>query len=256
MNENEEMMEQEAQEEPQELTDEQVEAQLYAEAEEEAEEVSVLEEDGEEAGAETDEDDAEGEQEQQEEEEPAHRARDEPGADEQFARRVREAYGGMTDEQIVEAMLTAQAERMHAEDPEISVKAAKMILEARAKSGGAEKAATQRTAEADAHTARLTEQAREMAGTKEGAALLREMLSDEKVKAKIDAGEWDVKQARAYYEGKRESAAQARRAPTTMKTKSAQTVRRKSIDEMSDAEFAQIEAKVDDALRRGKRIKF
>lgn len=244
-----EMLEQEAQEPEQteaEMTDEEIEQQIYAEEDGPGEEVNLLEDEAQ-----------EDEQEEEPEEEPAedeveHRARDEPdkapSADEQFARRVREAYGGMTDEQIVEAMIEAQAQKMHEEDPEISVKAAKMILAERAKTGSAVKA---EPAE-DAHAQLLKEQAQEMAATKDGAALLREMLTDETVKAKINAGEWDVKQARAYYEGKRESESRAHKAPTTIKARGAMKSATKNVRNMSDAEFDAFDKKVSDAYEHGK----
>lgn len=230
----------------QEMTDEQIEEQMYTEADEETEEVDVLEEGDEEAA-----EDEEEPEEEAAEEEPAHKARDEPSADELFAQQVRRAYGGMTDEQIVEAMVEAQAERMHAEDPEISVKAAKEIIKLRAQASGAQ--AVSKPTETDAHAEMLKEQAREMASTKEGAALLKEMLTDETVKAKIDSGAWDVKQARAYYEGKRESEAGAKRAPTTIKARGAVKNASKSVKNMSDAEFARLEARMDEAFEQGKR---
>ena len=229
-----------------ELTDEQAQEMLYSEEAEAEEEVSALEDEEpkEEEGA---------EEEEEQEKEPAHRARDEPGVDEAFAARVRKAYDGMTDEQIMDAMITSRAEKMHEEDPEISVKAAKMIIMAR--EGLSEQRETKND-DQDEHAKMLKEQAQEMAGTREGAQLLREMLTDETVKRKIDAGEWDVKQARAYYEGKRETESEQRKAPVTMKMKSAQTAKRKSVSEMSDEEFDRVEQRVESALRAGKRVKF
>ena len=196
---------------------------------------------------------AEAEEETAEEKEPEHRARDEPSADEAFAQRVRKAYDGMTDEQIMDAMITSRAEKMHEEDPEISVKAAKMIIMARE---GLSDTGKKQESEQDDHAKMLREQAQEMAGTREGAQLLKEMLTDETVKRKIDAGEWDVKQARAYYEGKQETESAQRKAPVTMKMKPAQTARRKSMSEMSDEEFDRVEQRVENALRAGKRVKF
>jgi S-DNA-T family DNA segregation ATPase FtsK/SpoIIIE len=234
----------EAQEET--VTDEEIEAQIYAEDDDEGEEVNMLDEEGEEPETQEQEE----AQEDAAQDEPAHKARDEPSADELFARRVREAYGGMSDEQIMDAMLDAQAQKMHEEDPEISVKAAKMILQERAKTGGVQ---TAKTPETDAHMEALKAQAQEMAATKEGAALLKEMLADETVKTKIDKGEWDVKQARAYYEGKRESEAESRKAPTTIKARSAVKAASKSVKNMSDAEFARLEARMDEAFEQGKR---
>lgn len=229
-----------------ELTDEQAQEMLYGEEAEAEEEVSALEDEEphEEEGA---------EEEEAQEKEPAHRARDEPDADAAFASRMRKAYAGMTDEQIMDEMITSRAEKMHEEDPEISVKAAKMIIMAR--EGISEQRETPNVGQ-DEHTKMLKEQAQEMAGTREGAQLLREMLTDETVKRKINAGEWDVKQARAYYEGKRETESEQRKAPVTMKMKSAQTAHRKSMSEMSDEEFDRVEQRVESALRAGKRVKF
>lgn len=187
-------------------------------------------------------------------EDVANRARDEPdSADAQFARRVRAAYGEMTDEQIIDAMRTAQAERMHEEDPEISVKAAKMILEARESRSGAASGAEDEKQHKDEHAQALEAQAQEMVKTKEGAALLREMLTDETVKARIDSGEWDVHQARAYYEGKKESEAHTRKAPTTMKVRGNRAPR-KSIEDMTDEEFEKFSERVERARAQGKRI--
>ena len=230
-----------------ELTDEQAQEMLYGEEAEAEEEVSALEDE------EPQEEEESAEEEKAEEKEPEHRARDEPNADEALASRVRKAYAGMTDEQIMDAMITSRAEKMHEEDPEISVKAAKMIIMAR--EGMSEKRETKND-DQDEHAKLLREQAQEMAGTREGAQLLREMLTDETVKRKIDAGEWDVKQARAYYEGKRETENEQRKAPVTMKMKSAQTAHRKSMSEMSDEEFEKVEQRVESALRAGKRVKF
>lgn len=229
-----------------ELTDEQAQEMLYAEEAEEEEEVSALED-------EEPKEEESAEEEEAQEKEPEHRARDEPDADEALASRVRKAYAGMTDEQIMDAMITSRAEKMHEEDPEISVKAAKMIIMAR--EGLSEQRETKND-DQDEHAKLLREQAQEMAGTKEGAQILREMLTDETVKRKIDAGEWDVKQARAYYEGKRETESEQRKAPVTMKMKSAQTAHRKSMSEMSDEEFDRVEQRVESALRAGKRVKF
>ena len=238
-----EMLEEQAEqtiEETPEMTDEQIEENLYAPDTEEAEEINVLEEDGEE-----EEEQEEAQEEETAEDEPAHKARDEPSADELFAQQVRRAYGGMT-----EAMMEAQAQKMHEEDPEISVKAAKEIIKLRAQASGV---VTAKPAAEDGHAKMLKEQAQEMASTKEGAALLKEMLTDETVKAKIDSGAWDVKQARAYYEGKRESEAGARKAPTTIKARGAVKSATKNVKNMSDAEFAKLEERMDELFESGKR---
>ena len=230
-----------------EMTDEQAQEILYGEEAEAEEEVNALEDE------EQQEEEESAEEETAEEKEPEHRARDEPSADEAFAQRVRKAYAGMTDEQIMDAMITSRAEKMHEEDPEISVKAAKMIIMARE---GLSDTGKKQESEQDDHAKMLREQAQEMAGTREGAQLLKEMLEDETVKRKINAGEWDVKQARAYYEGKQETESAQRKAPVTMKMKPAQTARRKSMSEMSDEEFDRVEQRVENALRAGKHVKF
>lgn len=245
MDEQEMTMEETKEQQETELTDEQAQEMLYGEEAEDEEEVSALEDE--------EPQEEESTEETAEEKEPEHRARDEPDADAAFASRVRKAYAGMTDEQIMDAMITSRAEKMHEEDPEISVKAAKMII--MAQEGLSEKRETKND-DQDEHAKLLREQAQEMAGTREGAQILREMLTDETVKRKIDAGEWDVKQARAYYEGKRETESEQRKAPMTMKMKSAQTARRKSMSEMSDEEFEKVEQRVESALRAGKRVKF
>ena len=98
-----------------EMTDEQAQEILYGEEEQAEEEISALEDE------EQQEEEESAEEETAEEKEPEHRARDEPNADEAFARRVRKAYDGMTDEQIMDAMITSRAEKMHEEDPEIIV---------------------------------------------------------------------------------------------------------------------------------------
>lgn len=237
------------------MTDEEIEQELEdAIQDEEAEEVRPLEdaeEEEEEQEQEEGEDEEAQEEEEAEEEETEHRARDEPKESEEakFAKRIRMTYPGMTDEQIFETLLEAQAQKMHEEDAEISVKAAKMILKAR--QGAAEPVKPGKTQQ-EGHVEKLKEQAQRMAQTPEGARMLKDMLEDGTVRERIDAGEWDVEQARAYYEGKRE--AQKGKAPATLKTRTTRGRGERNFAKMTDREFDEADERISRALEEGYRV--
>ena len=164
--------------------------------------------------------------------------------DVRLAQTARDAFAGMTDEQIAQAMLDYRAAKMAEEDPEITPKAAKEILKL--------KTAKPEPTEADNRRTQLEDQ---LIALRDSGADLSGMFNDATIAARINDGEWDVNMAYAYWQGVRASKPAAPNPPVATAKSGASGVRMKNFADMTSEEFAAYNARIEREIAGGKRVR-
>lgn len=163
--------------------------------------------------------------------------------DVQLAKTVRDVFAGMTDDKIAQAMLEYRAARMAEEDPEITPKAAKQILEL--------KTAKPEPTAAEGRRAQLEDQLFALQGS---GADLGGMFQDETVATHINDGTWDVNTAYAYWQGTRKNAQIRDNPPVATARSTSGGAKMKDFADMTPEEFAAFNARIEQQLRSGKRV--
>lgn len=163
-----------------------------------------------------------------------------------FAGRMRGIADGMTDEEIIDALTTHQARKMHESDADISEKAAKEIIRAR-QSGN-----TARDRQVEAYRKGIEGLMEDGWSAEE----LRAFAADETVRNDLENGKTLRQAATAYMRrGKSEAAAPRKRGVPTMTRAASGRVGRDQIAEMSDAEFAKFQKSVSARALAGEKIR-
>lgn len=163
--------------------------------------------------------------------------------DVQLAKTARDVFAGMTDEQIAQAMLEYRAAKMAEEDPEITPKAAKQILEL--------KTSKAEPAESDVRRTQLEDQ---LYALRDSGADLRGMFQDAEIARHIDEGSWDVNMAYAYWQGAQRSAQKRDNPPVATARSTGGGAKTKNFADMTPEEFAAFNARIEQQLRSGKRV--
>ena len=168
--------------------------------------------------------------------------------DVKLAQKTRAAFEGMSDAQIEQALLEYRARQMAKDDPDMTEKAARQILELRDKPAAQE---TERESE-DAIFERLSGQ---LLALKESGADLHGMFDEPEIARRIDSGEWDVNTAYAYWQGIQAARQGTEASPPIARAKAGGGAAGvKPFEEMTSEEFAAFSERVDRAIRSGKRV--
>ena len=166
-----------------------------------------------------------------------------------FAGRMRGIADGMTDEEIIDALTTHQARKMHERDADISEKAAKEIIRAR-QSGN-----TAQARQVEAYRKGIESLMEDGWSTEE----LREFANDETVRSDLNEGKTLRQAATAFLRrirsGQAETPAAKKRGVPTVTRAASGNVGRDRIAEMSDEEFDKFQRSVSARALAGEKIR-